>query len=377
MLSGLAASGVESRHSAEAPGKMGKARQGPSPSLDASALFADLVGESALLLAVSGGPDSMALMALAAEWADALGATAPTIHVATVDHGLRPEARGETEAVGAAAAQLGLPHATLTWIGPKPATRVQERARDARYGLLADHARHLGVRHILTAHHADDQAETVLFRLGRGSGIGGLAGMRRDTSLAPGLTLVRPLLAVTKSHLVAFCQARSLGFVEDPSNRDPAYARTRLRQQTGALDALGLDRAAVLRLARRMAWANDALEAATDGLETLIAPQREARTYRADLERAVDAPAEILLRLLRRAIAHVVPERAHARLDRLETLTEAIRTALRHGDAHRATRGGAQIMLGRDRLIVIRGEPARRRGLKGAARGANHGDGLH
>ena len=266
---------------------------------------------------------------------------------------------------------FGLPHATLTWVGAKPTTRVQERARNARYGLLADHARQLGASHILTAHHADDQAETVLLRLGRGSGIGGLAGIRRDSPLAPGLTLTRPLLRVTKGDLVAFCRACALGFVEDPSNRDPVYARARLREQTKTLDALGLDRPTLLRLARRMARADDALEAETDRLERLVEPQRGAGVYRANLESAVDAPAEILLRLLRRAIAHVGPDTTHGRLDRLEALTEAIRTALRQGGAHTATQGGAHIMLGRDRLIVMRPEPRRHRGTRGALGEAN------
>ncbi len=330
-------------------------------------LFAGLERASAILIAVSGGPDSMALMTLAAEWRGRSGNGAPSLHVATVDHGLRPEARGEAAAVALAAAALGLPHATLTWAGPKPTTGVQERARDMRYGLLAAHARHLGASHILTAHHADDQAETIMLRLGRGSGISGLAGMRRDSSLAPGITLTRPLLAVPKNELIAFCHARALVFVEDPSNRDPAFARARLRGQTRTLDALGLDRAALLRLARRMARADEALEAETDRLEVLVSTQRDHAFYKADLSCAIEMPAEILVRLIGRAVAHVVPNRIHFRLDRLEALAKAIRSALRSGEAHRATQGGARLVLGRDRLIVVRPEPMRRRGLKPTA----------
>jgi tRNA(Ile)-lysidine synthase len=334
-------------------------------------LFAGLGDAAALLLAVSGGPDSIALMALAACWATRIGAAAPSLHVATVDHGLRPEARQEAEMVAAAARRLGLPHTTLTWTGPKPASRVQERAREARYSLLAEHAAQIGASHLLTAHHADDQAETVLLRLGRGSGIGGLAGMRRDTPLTPNLVLTRPLLAVTKNDLVAFCGNQALGFVDDPSNRDPAYARVRLRAQAETFDALGLDREALLRLGRRMARADTALEVETDRLEASIAPAFAPGLYRADLKMATDAPEELLLRLLRRAIAHVAPGGKRLRLDRLETLTAAVAAALREGAPHRATQGGTQVLLGRDRLIVVRSEPARRRGGDSSKREAN------
>ena len=338
-------------------------------------LFAGLERASAILIAVSGGPDSMALMTLAAEWRGRSESGAPTLHVATIDHGLRPEARGEAAAVALAAAALGLPHATLTWAGPKPTTGVQERARDIRYGLLAAHAFHLGASHILTAHHADDQAETIMLRLGRGSGISGLAGMRRDSPLAPGITLTRPLLDIPKFELLAFCHARALVFVEDPSNRDPAYARARLRGRTKTLDALGLDRAALLRLARRMARADEALEAETDRLEALASTRHDDAFYQADLSCAICTPAEILVRLLGRAVAHVVPDRIHLRLDRLEVLAEAIRSALRSGEAHFATQGGARLVLGRDRLIVVRPEPKRRRGRKPTGLGVTTGSG--
>ena len=137
------------------------------------------------------------------------------------------------------AAKLGVPHATLVWTGPKPSTRLQERAREARYRLLVEHARAIGADAIATAHHADDQAETVLFRLLRGSGVAGLAGMAA-TSRRDGVTIVRPLLGVAKSDLVAFCRARGVAFADDPSNADPRYARTRLRALLGRLADEGL-----------------------------------------------------------------------------------------------------------------------------------------
>src|ERR1700753_1499446 len=129
-----------------------------------ASLFAPLAGRRALL-AVSGGPDSIALMCLAAEWREHGAAKGASIFVATVDHGLRAYARMEPETVGAWAGSLGLPHEPLAWEGAKPATRIQERARAARYALLRAHARSLGADFLLTAHHADDHDETILFRM--------------------------------------------------------------------------------------------------------------------------------------------------------------------------------------------------------------------
>ena len=174
---------------------------------------------------------------------------------------MRPEARTEAEGVAAAAARLGLPHAILTWTGPKPKTRIQERAREARYALLGAHAREIGATHLLTAHHADDQAETILFRLGRGSGPGGLAGMKRESPLAPGLVLARPLLGLTKAQLTSICQEAGHAFADDPSNHDKSYARVKLRAEHEAIARLGLDTPTLVRLGARLARAEDALEA--------------------------------------------------------------------------------------------------------------------
>ena len=155
------------------------ARRSHAPSAaDIEALFAPLGRARTLLIAVSGGPDSTALLLMAAEWARRRGRT--RIEAATVDHGLRPESAEEAKAVAALCARLGVAHRILQWKGAKPASRLQERAREARYRLLVDHAKAIGADALLTAHHADDQAETVLFRLLRGSGVAGLRGMELD-----------------------------------------------------------------------------------------------------------------------------------------------------------------------------------------------------
>ncbi|MGH6812936.1 MAG: tRNA lysidine(34) synthetase TilS, partial [Methylocella sp.] len=200
---------------------------------DIVALFNPWEAARGIVLGVSGGPDSVAMMLLAAEWAR--GRTAPPpLYVATVDHGLRMDSRGEAEMVARWAARLALPHAILVWDGVKPKSRIQERAREARYELLFEYAASIGADHVMTAHHADDQAETILFRLLRGSGVSGLAGMA-SSSERSGLVLARPLLAHAKADLSALCEMKAHPFLDDPSNNDPVHARTRMRRLGGLL----------------------------------------------------------------------------------------------------------------------------------------------
>jgi len=205
-------------------------------------LFADLADLPVLVLAVSGGPDSTALLMLAARWRKARK-RGPKLVAVTVDHGLRAEARREAFAVKRLARSLGVTHRTLRWSGRKPSAGLQEAARLARYWLLADAARKSSARHVLTAHTLDDQAETVLIRLTRGSGVGGLAAMARVASL-PGsggaIVLVRPLLEVRKARLLATLRKAGIAYADDPSNRDPRFTRVRLRDAIPALEREGL-----------------------------------------------------------------------------------------------------------------------------------------
>lgn len=327
---------------------------------DLSRLFAGLDAAPALLLAVSGGPDSTALLHLAVAWRE-FAARSPELHVATVDHGLRLEAGAEAAMVAAAAFGHGLPHATLTWFGPKPTSGIQERAREARYRLLSEHARSIGAPFILTAHHADDQAETVLMRLGRGSGVAGLAGMRRETPLGQGVALVRPLLDLTKPDLLAICAAGGLAFVADPSNEDPTYHRVRLRRQAEAAAALGLDRPALVRLARRMARAEEALEAEVARRLAELQPIAEPGLWRANLADGRAAAPEIVQRLVARAIHHV-SRAGLLPLERLEALSDALRAALEERRPFRGTLGSALLALDVDGTLTVTPEPPRRRG---------------
>jgi len=306
---------------------------------DAKGLFADWKNAPALLLAVSGGPDSVALMWLAARWRRPL-ARGPRLMAVTVDHGLRAQAAREAREVKRLAATLGIEHRTMRWNGDKPATGVPAAARAARYRLLAQAARSAGARHILTAHTRDDQAETLLMRLLRGSGIAGLSAMARETE-RDGVTLVRPLLAIPKSRLVATLDKAGIGYADDPTNRDTAFTRPRLRALLPLLAAEGGDARGLARLARRLARANEAVEVLADGAERYLAlkenasPKMVAREL--DAEAFAALPEEIRLRLLMRAINRFGHE-GPAELGKVEALL----AQLERGFLKKPPKGGSR-----------------------------------
>ena len=359
----------------------------PISARDAKRLFADWKAAPAIVLAVSGGPDSVALMWLAARWRRAL-ARGPRLIAVTVDHGLRAEAAAEAREVRRLARSLDLPHRTLRWTGPKPKTGLPAAARAARYRLLAQAARSARATHILTAHTRDDQAETMLMRLLRGSGIAGLAAMARETE-REGVLLARPLLNVPKSQLIATLQRAKIGFADDPTNRDAGFTRPRIRTLMPALAAEGGDARNLARLAARLARANAAVEILADGAERYLAlgdrqsphgggPSFDAgrfdvRIFDARIfdARIFDAkafaamPEEIRLRLLWRAINRFGHE-GPAELGKVEALLAALdRTAAVNRpkpgrSGLKQTLAGALISL-IDGRIRIEPAPARRR----------------
>lgn len=246
-----------------------------------------------LLLAVSGGPDSMAMLVLAAE------ALPGGIAAATVDHGLRPEAADEAAMVAERCATLGVPHATLTGAMPAEGASLQARARTLRYALLAAHARATGAQAIATAHHADDQAETFLMRAARGSGLSGLAGVRTHVVI-DGATIVRPLLDWRRAELRAIARRAEMPFVEDPANTDDRHDRTRFRRLLDANEWLDPPRLA--RSAAALAEADADLRAVADW----IWAARAATLDGAVVTLAIDGLPRGLLRVLaRRAIVAV------------------------------------------------------------------------
>ena len=252
-----------------------------------------------IVLAVSGGPDSLALLYLAAEWIKRLRLVEPRVSVATVDHGLRPEAREEAQTVARHAATLDLPHSILAWDGQKPATGIPNAARTARYALLDTHARGRadGKRvAVITAHHQDDQAETVFMRLARGGGVTALAAMPHSRALdvaadAP-VQLVRPLLGFSKQRLIATLMARDVPWIEDPTNTNVALERTRVRE---TLAASGLTATALALTARRMRDAADGLAYAESALEKTLQLAVDRGLY-ARFDRRTFDSAPVILR---------------------------------------------------------------------------------
>lgn len=196
--------------------------------------FAPFESSPVVAVAVSGGPDSLALLLLVDRWAREHGGSAFAL---TVDHGLRPDFAAEAAQVGAWARARGIAHAVSPWMGGKPRSGIQNAARQARYRLLTEACAARGILHLAIAHHADDQAETVLFRRERGSGPAGLAGMAASRSLGA-VRMIRPLLGWPKSALIETCRHFGQDFIEDPSNRSDRFARTALRRRLAEDDGL-------------------------------------------------------------------------------------------------------------------------------------------
>ncbi len=328
---------------------------------DLAARFAPLAAARGAVLAVSGGPDSTALMLLVHAWLQQADASL-RVSVATVDHGLRAGSHAEAEGVASVAQSLGFAHRILEWQGAKPETRIQERARDARYGLLFQHAREIAADFVVTAHHADDQAETILFRLVRGSGIAGLAGMPR-ASKRDGLIHLRPLLDCPKSDLIAYCEARGQSFITDPSNANPAFARAHLRKLAPVLVQEGFDREALLRLGRRAERADRALAVGVAKLRLELPAARRNGYFQASIAALATEPAEILSRLIEAEIDALQAEPARPlRLDRLESMTDRLQDALRQRKPWRGSLAGMAVKLDPAANLTICREKPRRRG---------------
>jgi len=271
-------------------------------------------------IAVSGGPDSLALLLLAA------AARPGGVEAATVDHGLRAESRAEAEMVARICAELRVPHEILAveWSEP-PSSAIQERAREARYRLLAGWLVERKLRALATAHHADDQAETILMRLNRGSGLRGLAGMRA-TSVVPGsrLPLLRPLLSWQRAELEQLCAAAGLEPAVDPSNSDEQFERVRIRKALA--DAAWLSPETLARSAAHLASADDALSWVAEGL-ALVRVMDDADGLQVDAD---GLPLELQRRLLLIAFArfHAAEPRGADLMRAIEALSRGNGTTL-------------------------------------------------
>jgi tRNA(Ile)-lysidine synthase len=307
-----------------------------------------------LAVAVSGGPDSLALALLADAWARRRGGGVTAL---TVDHRLRPDSAAEAATVAGWLRSSGIRHEILVWRhdGTQPgAGGVQAAARAARYRLLEERCRAEGWLHLLTAHHRDDQAETVLLRLARGSGLDGLAAMTPLVERAA-VRVLRPLLGIPAAALRFWLGALGQPFIEDPSNRNRDFARARLRLAWPALDAAGLDAARLADTASRLALARAALEGEVARLLACSLALRQTGHAELALAALLRAPREIALRTLAAIIRTVGGREYPPRLQRLAHLHEALaQDRLGRG----RTLGGCLVLRRRGDALLICREPA-------------------
>jgi tRNA(Ile)-lysidine synthase len=319
-----------------------------APEIDA--LFAGWQSYRTVALAVSGGVDSMALLTLAHDSSLRQDAP-PALSVLTVDHGLRDEAADEAAWVAALAARLGLPHHTLRWTGAKPQSDLQAEARAARYDLMLAFCREAGIDALATAHTADDQAETMLMRLARGSGLDGVAAIP-PVSERGGVKLLRPLLALERGSLEAFLRARGASWVDDPSNRDPRHERVRLRDAMRNARGLQLAPKKLALTARRLQRARVALEAATRAFTDVALEVHPAGFGEISLNSLLAQPEEIGLRALSHMAEGFGGGARPVRLARIEALYAAL--AGGSDGAATATLGGCIFTVRRGVLRAMR-----------------------
>lgn len=298
-----------------------------------------------LALAVSGGPDSMALVVCARQWAAENGTQ---LIAFTLDHALRAESASEATQVQRWLQHYQIEHHILRWEHPPITSAVQQQARQARYELMAQSCHARGIRGLVLGHQLEDQAETVLLRFAKGSGIDGLAAMRPVTDCA-GIVLLRPFLTISKARLIATCEAVGQPYVTDPSNLKVAYARGRLRAATDVLAAEGLTAERLADLAARAALASDALDCYANRLLAQAVFWQPSGYAEINLPRLLAEPAEIRLRVLRQVLEQIGGKRVplrHAAVQELDNALQQPHVSQRtlHGCAIRAFDGVCRVM---------------------------------
>jgi tRNA(Ile)-lysidine synthase len=311
--------------------------------------FADLVKglkigpNTPLAVACSGGPDSMALALIALGWAKA---NKSKIIALTVDHGLRKESAKEAKQVGAWLKKHRIAHVVLPWKGRKPARNIQEAARKARYRLMTDYCKQHAISHLLVAHHLEDQAETFLLRLARGSGVDGLSAMSALTTMYD-VTLARPLLGLSKAEMLDYLSKRKQPYVNDPSNENPAFERVKIRKLLPVLTEVGLSPDRLAKTAATMARARAHLEEETGRF--LNSACKILQEGYARLEH-VNISEEIALRALATLIMIVGGNDVKTRLNDLERLYAALKDPGFKG----ATLGGCVFARHKGAILIYR-----------------------
>jgi tRNA(Ile)-lysidine synthase len=312
------------------------AKRGLSP----AEIFGDLHPKGIVIVAVSGGGDSIALLLLANAWSQTADIS---LHAVTVDHGLRPEAAAEAAFVASLCDGLGVDHTTLAWDGIKPHAGIANAARRARYALIEEFAMEIGADMILAGHTINDQAETVHMRLGRTGKYGdgfvsatgrGLSGMARRCLMPAGCELVRPLLGIERARLREYLAGFPQNWIEDPTNYDESYERVRVRRQ---LEADGERMSRLVRFSRAMGSMRSVLSRDTAELLGATVEAEPGGVLVFDHRVAAEAPRLVLVQAVQMILAvagggeHLVPRRKIEEL--LKALTETDFTRVTLGNA--------------------------------------------
>ncbi|MEX2618012.1 MAG: tRNA lysidine(34) synthetase TilS [Alphaproteobacteria bacterium] len=316
--------------------------------------FADLMTrigpferDPAIAVACSGGADSMALTVLLQDWVRARGGSLTAL---IVDHAIRPESATEARRVSGWLAARKIDHEVLAWRGAPIASGVQAAARTARYALLSAWCEARDCLHLAVAHHLEDQAETVLLRLARGSGVDGLSAMAPVTE-SRALRIVRPLLSMPRARLRETLKALDLDHVEDPSNRNDTFARVRMRMLVPALDDEGMTPLRLAATAAHMARVRESLDDATAGLLARTFVLYDAGYGILNPRKLIAAPREIGLRALAGILTCIGGGGYAPRFDRLERLYDMIDTIPGGGGR---TLAGCRVLGRRAGVLVCR-----------------------
>ena len=284
--------------------------------------YPDILAQDKLAIGVSGGPDSMAL---AAALIDYCTNAQKEFYILSVNHGLRDEAADEIKMIEEWAHDKNLTHKILRWEGEKPENGVMAAARQARYDLMAGFCAAQNISTLFIAHHADDQAETFLIRLAKGSGLDGLAAMNDLRLMDSGINIARPFLDVPKQDLLKYCQEQGIPFVHDPSNDNKKYMRPRLRQSMEILAAEGLSAKRLTATAKRLSRARLALEDMTTKAYAASIITRSTDKVTFDYDDWVKNPEEIALRVILNGISALRPQAIYqVRMEKLEALFESL-----------------------------------------------------
>lgn len=292
-------------------------------------------------------------MWLAARWAKSLK-NPPKIDVLTVDHGYRAESAEEARKVMAWAGALGLTAHILTSSGAKPDSGLQQKARRLRYRLMADWCRKAGAEVLVTAHTLEDQAETFLMRLARGSGVIGLGAMAAEGTSEDGLPVVRPFLGISRSRLRATLTMAGHPWIEDPSNENTQFERVRMRKMMPKLAEIGLTSEALARSAKRLGRAAKPLLRSSEALFEQAIEMRPQGYARVNLEKFQGTEAEIRILALQELLKILGGTNDLAQLSEIERLEDWIN----HGTGQARTLAGCRIAR-RSRMLVVGREPGR------------------